>query len=159
MTTTVEIAPSSREVIISRVFDASRSIVFEAWTKPEHLDKWWGPDGFRNETISMDFRVGGSWKYIMHGPDGVDWPTLMTYTEIVTPERIAYVLADDEPEPAASFEGVTTFEEVSSSRTVVKMQSTFATFEERDRVIAEHGAVEGGRQTLARLAEFITTIQ
>jgi uncharacterized protein YndB with AHSA1/START domain len=159
VTTKVEVPAASREVTISRVFDAPRSLIFEAWTKPEHLDKWWGPDGFRNETLSMDFRVGGAWRYIMHGPDGVDYPNLMTYKEILRPERIAYVLADDEPKPATSFEGLTTFAEVSSSQTEVTMRSTFATVEERDRLIAEYGAVEGGKQTLARLADYIQQVQ
>lgn len=167
MTTTVDLPKASREITISRVFDAPRSLLFEVWTKAEHLDKWWGPEGFRNETQSMDFRVGGEWRYIMHGPDGMDFPNLMRFTEIVAPERIAYVLADVDADGEAadgiadggtSFEGVTTFVELGPKRTEVRMHSIFPSAEERDRVIAEFGAVEGGKQTLARLAAYLQSV-
>ena len=57
----------------SRLFDAPRSLVFEAWTDPKHLAHWWGPNGFSLTTHSFDFRAGGVWRFVMHGPDGRDY--------------------------------------------------------------------------------------
>lgn len=149
---------SSREIVISRVFDAPRDVVFKAWTSPEHLDRWFGPDGFTNETLEMDFREGGAWRFIMHGPDGVDYPNRMDYTKVVPPECIAYNHTDDQPEPAASFHAETTFSEV-GGKTHVTMRALFATVEERDMQVAENGAIEGGKQTLARLAAYVESIK
>ncbi len=149
---------SNREIVLSRVFDAPRDVVFDAWSSPEHLDRWWGPEGFRNVTLSMDFRVGGAWRYIMHGPDSVDYPNRMDYTEIAAAERIAYLLSDDVANAEPAFDGVTTFAEVSANRTEVTMRVIFESEEERARQIEEVGAIEGGKQTLARLAAYLKNI-
>src|SRR6185312_10531333 len=78
-------APSStsdREIIISRVVDAPRELVWQAWTDPKHVVKWWGPRGFSDTTRKMDFRVGGVWEHTMHGPDGTNYPNKSTFKEI-----------------------------------------------------------------------------
>ena len=67
----------------SRLFDAPRSLVFEAWTDPKHLAHWWGPNGFSLTTHSFDFRAGGVWRFVMHGPDGRDYENRITFDEIV----------------------------------------------------------------------------
>ena len=66
-------ALSDREIVTTRVFDAPRELVFKAWTDPDHLAKWWGPKGFTNTFQEFDMRPGGVWRFIMHGPDGVDY--------------------------------------------------------------------------------------
>src|SRR5690242_18319385 len=81
---------SDREILQSRMFDAPRALVFEAFTKAEHLACWWGPNGFRTTTKSMDVRPGGAWTFTMHGPDGKDWPNHIAYREVVAPERLVY---------------------------------------------------------------------
>ena len=63
-------ATADREIVISRVIDAPRELVFEAFTEVRHLSRWWGPDGFTTTTKSFEFRVGGEWDFVMHGPDG-----------------------------------------------------------------------------------------
>src|ERR1041384_8195916 len=80
---------ADREIEISRTIDAPRELVFEAFTDVGHLSRWWGPDGFTTDTRSFDFRVGGVWDFVMHGPDGTDFQEWITYREIVPPERIA----------------------------------------------------------------------
>ena len=60
---------SDREIVISRIFNAPRELVWEAMTKPEHVVNWWGPNGFTNTLEKMDFRVGGEWNHVMHGRD------------------------------------------------------------------------------------------
>ncbi len=79
-----------RTIEITRLVRAPRELVFAAFTDPAHIDQWWGPDGFRNETHEMDFSEGGLWRYTMHGPDGKAWPNWIRYTTIRRPERIEY---------------------------------------------------------------------
>ena len=63
-------ATADREIVISRVISAPRELVFEAFTELRHLSRWWGPDGFTTTTRAFEFRVGGEWDFVMHGPDG-----------------------------------------------------------------------------------------
>jgi uncharacterized protein YndB with AHSA1/START domain len=156
MTPSASTSPTTdREITISRIFDAPRERVFDAFTDPAHIGEWWGPDGFTITTHEMDVRVGGTWRFIMHGPDGVDYPNRITYTQIVRPERIAYDHSDDADPPAVSFKATITFAE-RSGKTELTMSSLFPTAAERARVVEEHGAIEGGKQTLARLAAYLS---
>ena len=65
---------ADREIVATRVFDAPRDLVFRMWTDPAHIVHWWGPNGFTTTIHEMDVRPGGMWRFIMHGPDGVDYP-------------------------------------------------------------------------------------
>ena len=86
----IDLETDPRSIIGSRVFDAPRELVFAAFTDPKHLAQWWGPNGFTTTTHSFDFRPGGVWRFVMHGPDGRDYQNRVTYDEIVPPERIVY---------------------------------------------------------------------
>lgn len=154
--TTVEASPTAdREIVISRTVDAPRDLVWEAMTNPKHVMQWWGPDGFTNTLEKMDFRVGGVWKHIMHGPDGTDYPNKSTFTAIVKLERIEYSHGGARKgDPAAQFDATWTLEVV-GKQTKVTMHLLFPTAEARDVTVKRYGAVEGGKQTLARLAEFL----
>jgi uncharacterized protein YndB with AHSA1/START domain len=79
-----------REVVITRIFDAPRELVFKAWTDPKHLAKWFGPTVFTNPVCEVDLRVGGRWHIVMRGPDGSEYPCGGVYKEIVAPERLAF---------------------------------------------------------------------
>lgn len=79
---------SDREIVMTRVFDAPRELLFAAWIDPRHVARWWGPKGFRNTIHEMDARPGGVWEFVMHGPDGVDYRNRSIVLEIVRPERI-----------------------------------------------------------------------
>src|SRR5215471_4120051 len=81
-------ATADREIVVSRVISAPRELVFEAFTQVRHLSRWWGPEGFSTTTRSFEFRVGGTWDFVMHGPDGTDYQEWITWREIVPPERI-----------------------------------------------------------------------
>src|SRR5882672_845748 len=81
---------TDHEVIVTRVYDAPRELVFDAFTDPKHISNWWGPWGFTTTTHSMDVRPDGEWRYTMHGPDGTDYPNLTVYREIKRPERLVY---------------------------------------------------------------------
>lgn len=143
---------TDRELVITRRFDAPRQMVFDAWTDSKHLARWWGPRGFTTTTLAFDFRPGGGWRYMMHGPDGTDYPNLITYQEIVRPERIAYSHGSGE-EGDQPFSVVTTFDEEGGT-TLVTIRMTVQSAEARDEMI-QAGAVKGANETLDRLAEYL----
>jgi len=82
--------------------------VFEAFTEVRHLSRWWGPEGFTTTTRAFEFRVGGEWDFVMHGPDGTDYQEWISWTEIAPPERIALLHGESRGDPNA-FESVLTF--------------------------------------------------
>jgi uncharacterized protein YndB with AHSA1/START domain len=152
-------APSTtadREIVISRVIDAPPELVFEAFTEVRHLSRWWGPDGFTTTTRSFEFRVGGEWEFVLHGPDGTDYPEWISWTEIVPAERIALIHGEFRADPNA-FESVITFEP-DGTATRIQMRTVFLTKELRDEAVEKYHAIEGGRQTLGNLAAYITEL-
>lgn len=144
---------SDREIVLTRLLNAPRKLVFRTWSSPEHLAQWWGPDGFTTTTHEMQFRPGGVWRYMMHGPDGTDYPNKVAYREIVEPERIVYDHCDDGSGPI-HFQVTATFMP-EGTQTRLTMRMIFPTAEARDYVVREYGAIEGGQQTLARLAAYL----
>lgn len=142
----------SRTIVTTRILEAPRELVFDAFTDPEHLAKWWGPNGFTTTTSHFEMRPGGEWCFVMHGPDGRDYQNRITFDEIVRPERISYRHGDG-VEPVL-FQNTITFEDL-GGRTRLTMHAVFPSAAERDRVIRDHHADEGGRQTLGRLADYI----
>jgi len=149
-------ATADREIVISRVIDAPRELVFEAFTEVRHLSRWWGPDGFTTTTRSFEFRVGGEWDFVMHGPDGTDHQEWITWREIVPPERIALLHGDSRGDPDA-FESVLTFEPAGEQTRIV-MRTVFPTKEIRDEVVEKSHAIEGGQQTLRHLAAYVAEL-
>ncbi|MEX2609992.1 MAG: SRPBCC family protein [Gemmatimonadota bacterium] len=148
-------AGAKRELVLSRVVDAPCALVFEAWTSPEHVDRWMGPRGYTTETLSMDVRVGGAWRYTMTGPDGTVYPNRVTYRAIEPPARLEYRHDADTDEDPHGFDVWVSFaEEEEGRRTRVSMRMRLASKEARDFTIG-FGAVELGYQTLARLAEHV----
>jgi uncharacterized protein YndB with AHSA1/START domain len=149
-------ATADREIVISRVIDAPRELVFEAFTEVRHLSRWWGPDGFTTTTRSFEFRAGGAWDFVMHGPDGTDYQEWIAWTEIVPPERIALLHGESRDDPNA-FASVLAFEP-DGTATRIEMRTLFPTRELRDEAVEKYHAVEGGRQTLASLAAYVGEI-
>ncbi len=147
MTTTPN---TDREVIITRHMRAPQALVWKACTEAKHLERWWGPDGFTNRTLLMDFRVGGEWEYTMTGPDGTVWPNLITYRAIEPITCIAY--DHGEPGNPKQFESELRLEPQDEG-TLVTLRTLFPTKEARDYVVENYGAIEGGKQTLAHLEE------
>ena len=149
-------ATDEREIVISRVIDAPREMVFEAFTEVRHLSQWWGPEGFTTTTRSFEFRVGGEWGFVMHGPDGTDYPEWITWTEIARPERIAMLHGEFRDDPN-SFESVLAFEP-DGQATRIEMRTVFPTKELRDEAVQKYRAIEGGHQTLSNLAAYVTEV-
>lgn len=149
-------SPADCEIVLTHTFEAPRELVFQAWTEPQHMEQWWGPDGFRNETLTMEVRPGGSWCYVMVGPDGTAYENRTVYQEVVAPERLVYRHdweIDDDP---LAFAVTVTFE-AQGDQTQLTMRMRFATAEQRDDTIA-FGAVESGRQTLTKLAHYLAKL-
>jgi uncharacterized protein YndB with AHSA1/START domain len=148
-------ATADRRIVISRVIDAPRELVFEAFTEVRHLSRWSGPEGFTTTTRSFEFRVGGEWDFVMHRPDGTDYTEWISWTEIA-PERIALLHGESRGDPNA-FESVLTFEP-DGAATRIEMRTVFPTKELRDEAVEKYHAIEGGQQTLSNLAAYVTEI-
>src|SRR2546425_9339459 len=149
-------ATADREIVSSRVISAPRELVFEAFTEVRHLSRWWGPEGFTTTTRAFEFRVGGEWDFVMHGPDGTDYQEWITWREIVPPERIALRHGESRDDPNA-FESVLTLEPA-GEQTRILMRAVFPTKELRDEAVEKYHAIEGGEQTLRNLAAYVTEV-
>lgn len=150
---------SDPKVIVGlRIFDAPRSLVFSAFTDPERLSQWWGPNGFTTTTHSFDFRPGGVWRFVMHGPDGRDYQNRITFGEIVPNERLTWRHDGGEDAAPITFKQTLTFEDV-GGKTRLTWRGEFGSAEERARVIRDYGADKGLVQTMSRLADYVAQLK
>lgn len=138
----------------TREFDAPVALVFSAFTDPKHLSQWWGPDGFTTTTSSFEFKPGGVWRLVMHGPGGRDYESRIVFDEIVANERIAYHHGAGDGEPPR-FRSSIRFEDLGGGRTRLIWHHVFPTAEMREFVVKEHSADKGLVQTLSRLAGYV----
>jgi uncharacterized protein YndB with AHSA1/START domain len=146
---------AEREIVISRVFDAPLEMVWDAWTDPKQVVQWWGPRGFTTTIHEMDVRPGGAWRQTMHGPDGANYPGKSVFSEVVKPERIVLTHSGGkEGGRVVNFKSTWTFE-AEGDQTRVTIRMVFDSAEARGFVAKEHGAIEGGKQTLRRLGEYL----
>lgn len=142
----------SNELKISRLYDAPLQAVWDAWTDPEQVARWWGPRGFTLTTHSKDLRPGGTWVYTMHGPDGTDYPNITYYHEVRERELLVYDHGASEGKPPL-FRVSVFFKEV-DGKTAMDMTMTLSTPEEAERT---RGFIRkaGGNATWDRLAEYL----
>ena len=136
---------AGRETVLSRTFDAPRALVWRAWTEPENLIMWWGPRGFTNTFHEIDVRPGGVWRFIMHGPDGTDYPNESVFVEVVDRERVVF----DHLEPVHRFRMTITLAD-DGGKTRVTWRMAFDSAEEYARV--KPFVVEANEQNFDRLA-------
>ena len=156
--TTVMNETASRELSITRVLNAPQELVWEVWTKPEHIAHWWGPVGFSTTTHEMNIKPGGIWRFIMHGPDGRDYPNKIVFIEVVKPELLIYKHTGEDDTEDVKFHVTVNFEK-QGNKTKLIMNSLFETAEELERVIKEFGAKEGMVQHVNRLEEYLENNQ
>jgi uncharacterized protein YndB with AHSA1/START domain len=147
---------ADREIVISRVINGPRELVFDSFTEVRHLSRWWGPEGFTTTTRAFEFRVGGEWDFVMHGPDGTEYQEWITWTEIAPPERISLLHGASRDDPDA-FQSVLTFAPEGAA-TRLEMCTVFPTKELRDEAVERYHAIEGGQQTLGNLDAYVTEI-
>lgn len=144
--------PGDREVLLTRVFDAPRELVFDAFSKPEILKRWFGPHGYSLVVCEVDLRVGGGWRFILQGPDARKMGMRGVYREIKRPERSVHVESFDDY-PGESI--VTTVFTEKNGKTTMQATVLYASKEVRDAVIQmgmEHGAAESYDKLAAALA-------
>lgn len=147
-----EIETGEQHMTVRRTFDAPRERVWDAWTDPDQVDRWWGPDGFTTTTDEMNVRPDGVWAFEMVGPDGEEYPNRVVYDGVDRPERLAYTHGSpDEPE---QFRVTVTFDDVGDGETELTMEMHFPSAGELDGAV-EFGADEGATQTLNHLAEHL----
>jgi uncharacterized protein YndB with AHSA1/START domain len=137
------------EIFSTRIFSAPPALVWQAWTEPERIVQWWGPDGFTTSIEKMDFREGGEWIFTMHGPDGTDYPNHKIFTEISHLRRIVFT-HDGPPRHSMTI----TFEPHGQG-TKLTMLHIFDSQNDYDLAVIGHSAVEGALQHLARLDAFL----
>lgn len=145
-----------RELTLTRIFDAPRELVFQAWTDPEHLAKWWGPHGFTNPVCEVDLRPGGKILIHMRGPDGVTYPMTGAFREIVAPERLVFLSAAIDQEGTPVLESLTTvtFAEHGNRQTKLTVHARASGLKP---IAAQYlaGMQAGWTQSIERLAEFL----
>lgn len=144
---------SNREIVLTRAFDAPRDRVFRAYTEPEHLMQWYGPNGFSLTIHEIDVRPGGMWRFMMHGPDGIDYPNRIVYTRVIRPELLEFDHGGDSEEDFPQFHVTVTFADV-GGKTEVTSRLVFPTPEACQKT-KDFGAIELGNQTFSRLAEYL----
>jgi uncharacterized protein YndB with AHSA1/START domain len=142
---------ADRELIVSRLIHAPRALVFRAWTQPEHIARWWGPQGFTTIHCDMDIRVGGKYRCGMRSPQGTEHWKVGVYREIVEPERIVFTFAWEDSYGKSGHELLTTvtLEERGTKTLLTLRQATFESTDRRD----DH--VTGWTSCLARFAEYM----
>ncbi|MEZ4233318.1 MAG: SRPBCC family protein [Polyangiaceae bacterium] len=149
--------PLEREIVITRVLDAPRELVFQAWTDPKHIVRWFGPSGFTVTTQEIDIRVGGRWCFQFQAPDGTLYDNRMVFLEVKRPERLVFDHGHDRDEDPERFRVIVTFDAQSNGKTVLTLRQLHPTKELRDQKVGS-GAVEYGFQTLDKLAAHLSEL-
>lgn len=146
--------PLDREVVVTRLVDAPRARVFEAWTDPAQLPAWFGPEGFAIETSEIDVHPGGRWAFDMVAPDGTRYANRMTFLRFEAPALIEIDHGSGRDDDPSAFRMLLTFDEQANGKTVVTLRQMHPTKARRDEVIG-FGGVEFGGQTLDKLARHV----
>ncbi len=147
-------------LVITRVFDAPRELVFKAWTDPKHMAQWWGPKGFTNPVCELDARPGGAIRIDMRGPDGVVYPMKGVFHEIVEPERLVFTstaFEDEEGNPKLQVLNTITFAE-QGGKTKLTLQAVVVR-SAPEVAAALAGMEEGWKQSLDKLAEWLAKVE
>src|SRR5579863_5750155 len=142
---------ADREIIISRLLNAPVNLVWEVWTKPDHIKNWWGPNGFTNTIHSMNVKSGGEWNLTMHGPDGTDFGNKSIFKEIVKHKKIVY-----EHVSSPKFLATIDFES-QQNKTFIRWHMLFESKEQFIQVVKTFKADEGLKQNVDKLDHYHAT--
>jgi uncharacterized protein YndB with AHSA1/START domain len=144
-----------REIVLSRVIDAPRDLVFRAWVEPQRLFRWFGPRGYHCEVRQQcPASPGAVWRFDMIAPDGRRWDSRMVFLEVVPDERLVFDHGPDQNDDPTRFRMTITFDRQADGKTVLTLRQLHPTRAQRDGGIG-FGAVELGYQTLDKLAEHL----
>jgi uncharacterized protein YndB with AHSA1/START domain len=142
---------ADRELVVSRLIDAPRALVFQAWTRPEHIARWWGPQGYTTIFCDMDIRIGGRYRFGMRSPEGTEHWKIGVFRELVEPDRVVFTFAWEAPDGTPRHELLTTvtFADQEGQTLLTLHQAVFETTDGRD----DHG--RGWTSCLERFAEYM----
>src|SRR5207247_803036 len=142
-----------RELVITRIFDAPRRLVFQAWTEPDRVARWWGPQGFVTTHCDMGVRPGGAFRFCMRSPEGTEYWKRGVYREVVEPERLVFTFAweDADGKPGHQTLVTVTFAERGDKTELTLHQAVFETIVRRD----EHQ--RGWASALERFAAYLAS--
>lgn len=154
--TTTLTMPSDTEIVITRSFNAPRKLVFEAWTKPEHVRRWYGLSFLAMTVCEIDLRVGGKWRYVLRSPDGSEHGFSGEYQAITPPKRLVYSEGYEGLPPGHDYLVTTTFDE-QDGKTTLTSRMLYKSKEDRDGHVAS-GMEPGMRETLDRLEHLLSTL-
>lgn len=144
--------PTDREIVLTRIFDAPRELVFKLMHDPEFIPQWWGPRGYTTLIDKLEFKPGGQWRFIQRGPNGEETAFRGVYREITPPARVVFTF-EWEGMPGHVLVETVTLEEV-DGKTLVTDTSLFHTPAERDGML-QSGMESGARESWDRLAELL----
>ena len=145
-----------RTIVIGRLISATASRVFQAWTNPDHLSRWWGPDGFTVTTRSFSATPGGLWDFIFHGPDGSNYENQIIFEQLIEPCLVVY--SHSSPKSSdANFKSIVLIDEM-LDKTVVSMRLVFDSKQKLEENIARFNSIDGANQTLARLDGYLKPV-
>ena len=142
---------SEREVVLQRELPFPPGLIWKAITDPAHMQRWWGPDGFTIEGLTMDLRLGGTWTFDMVGPDGTRYPNHSVFTEITPTSKLAF----DHGDGQRMWFKATIDLQATGKGTLITLRHLFPSKESRDEVVTKYGAIEGGKQHLAKLERYV----
>jgi uncharacterized protein YndB with AHSA1/START domain len=145
---------ADREIVVNRVIDAPRELVFEAFTEQEHIEQWWAPRGAT--THEMDVKPGGVWRYSQPGRGGAEHPFKVEFVEISKPTRLVYDYGTDSADAPEPVRTTVTFEQ-ENGKTKVTLQLLFATAADREQAV-KYGAIVGAMQALENLADYLAKV-
>jgi len=148
-------AELDREIVLTRVIDASRDQVFRAWVEPKRMFQWFGPRGFRCEVRQeIEAAVGAMWRFDMIAPNGHRFDSRMVFLEVIPNERLVFDHGSDKDDDPNRFRVTITFDQQSDGKTVLMLRQLHPSKAQRDATIG-FGAVELGYQTLDKMAEYL----
>ena len=149
--TSAAVQAAEAELVITRIFDAPRSLVFRAWIEPAHLARWWGPKGFTTVSCDIDVRAGGTWFRLMRAPDGSEHRKRGVYREIVEPERLVFTYASEDADGNPGHETLVTvtFADVGGQTKLTLHQGVF------ESVVARNAHEGGWTSCLERFADYL----
>jgi uncharacterized protein YndB with AHSA1/START domain len=149
--------PSDREIVLSRVFDAPRELVFEAFSKPEHVAHWWGQKGSTMSVSEMDFRPGGAWRFVERDANGNEFGFRGEIREIVPLERVVQTFEFEGMPGHISVETMVLEAIDQGRKTRMTVTSVFASVEDRDGIL-QSGMEQGASESYDRLAEYLRAL-
>lgn len=141
-----------RELLLTRTLNAPVALVWEVWTKPEHIANWWGPNGFTNTITVMNVKPGGEWNLVMHGPNGTDYKNKSIFKEIVLHKKLVYKHVNPDFTATIQFEA-------QSDKTLLTWHMVFESREQFIAIVKAHNAAEGLKQNLIKLAAYLEGVK